>query len=96
LLNGFRAEITFVGPEVDDNTWIQSKTYTFGFRGQETSRFDPLLFPNWQSFCAIFELFLGVKSLMKMERSKGLIPFQTKMEFPFWSSTLLVLNWDLL
>jgi hypothetical protein len=30
------ADITFVGPNIDDSTWIQDKSYTFGFRGQVT------------------------------------------------------------
>ena len=34
----FRADITFVGPNIDDSTWIQDRTYTFGFKGQESSR----------------------------------------------------------
>ena len=32
------ADITFIGPKIDDSTWIQDKSYMFGFRGFESSR----------------------------------------------------------
>jgi hypothetical protein len=34
----FSADITFIGPKIDDSTWIQDRSYTFGFRGMESSR----------------------------------------------------------
>ena len=32
------ADITFIAPKIDDSTWIQDKSYKFGFRGLESSR----------------------------------------------------------